>query len=76
MTFDQIRTVATIVGLLVCFAGVVSTWTMLQFRMDELEKDNKELKEELKILTVEFSKKGEEVRCLICEAHKMRCPGC
>ena len=76
MTSDTIRTFATIIGLLVCFAGVISTWTVLQFRINELEKDNAELKEEVKFLTVEFRKKGEEVRCLICEAHKMRCPGC
>ena len=76
MTPDAIRTFATVVGILVCFAGVVSTWAIFQYRMDEIEKDNAELKEEVKVLTAEFRKKGEEVRCLICDAHKMKCPGC
>ena len=72
----DLKTFTTIVGLLICFSGLVSTWVLLQYRIDELEKDTQETNEELKKLTVEFRDKGQEVHCLICQAHKMQCPGC
>ena len=37
MNFD-IKVVAGVVSLLVCFAGIASTWTLLQYRIDQLEK--------------------------------------
>jgi hypothetical protein len=70
------KTLATIVGLMISFAGIVSTWTLLQYRIQQVENDNAKIKEDLENLTIEFRKKGEEVKCLICEAHKMQCPGC
>tara|TARA_R110001583_G_scaffold144666_8_gene296652 strand:+ start:7263 stop:7490 length:228 start_codon:yes stop_codon:yes gene_type:complete len=75
MNFD-IKVVAGVVSLLVCFAGIASTWTLLQYRIDQLEKKNAILEADIEKLSDEFRLAGEEVRCLICKSHEITCPGC
>jgi cell division protein FtsB len=47
-----------------------------QYRIEKLEAKNEELEKELKLLRDEFHAQGERVKCLICKAHDMECPGC
>lgn len=75
MNFD-IKLIAGVVSLLICFAGIASTWALLQYRIEQLEKEHQQLAVEMKNLSLEFGRKGEEVKCLICKAHEMQCPGC
>jgi len=73
--FD-IKTVATMIGVATALAGVVGTWTLMQYRLDALEEDQKALAEEVSSVSTDVEKKGEEVKCLICSAHDIPCPGC
>jgi len=74
-SFD-IKTVATMIGVATALAGVVGTWTLMQYRLDALEEDQKALAEEVSSVSTDVEKKGEEVKCLICSAHDIPCPGC
>jgi hypothetical protein len=67
---------ALIAGLATAIGGTVSNWAVNQYRIDEIEAQNKELERELRLLRDEFHNQGEHVKCLICKAHDMECPGC
>jgi hypothetical protein len=73
--FD-IKTVATMIGVATALAGVVGTWTLMQYRLDALEEDQKALAAEVASVSEDVETKGEEVKCLICSAHEIPCPGC
>ena len=75
MTID-IKIISIWVGLAASLSGIVATWAITQYRLDALEERQKITSDELKNLAVELNKKGDEVRCLICDAHKIDCPGC
>lgn len=68
--------IALVVGMAVSMAGAVSTWAVSQYRIDTLEAESKELRAEVKLLREEFHAQGERVKCLICQAHDLECPGC
>jgi hypothetical protein len=68
--------IALVVGMSVSVAGAVSTWAVSQYRIDALEAQSKELRVEVKLLREEFHAQGERVKCLICQAHDLECPGC
>ncbi len=71
-----IERLALLIGMGASLAGVVSTWAVSQYRIDALEAETKELKAEVKLLREEFHDQGERVKCLICKAHDLECPGC
>jgi cell division protein FtsB len=68
--------IALLLGLATILGGAVSTWAVAQYRIEKLEAKNEELEKELKLLRDEFHAQGERVKCLICKAHDMECPGC
>lgn len=68
--------IALLLGLATVLGGAVSTWAVSQYRIEKLEAKNEELEKELKLLRDEFHTQGERVKCLICKAHDMECPGC
>lgn len=72
----NIERIAIIASFCASFAGLVSTWAVSQYRIDALEAETKELRTEVKMLREEFHAQGERVKCLICQAHNLGCPGC
>lgn len=68
--------VAIVVGMTMSMAGAISTWAVSQYRIDALEAQSTELRAEVKLLREEFHAQGERVKCLICQAHDLECPGC
>lgn len=75
MNFD-LKIVSLWVGLATSLSGIVATWTITQYRLDALEVRQQQTSNDLKSLSIELNNKGDEVRCLICKAHEIKCPGC
>ena len=75
MNFD-LKIISLWVGLAASLSGIVATWAITQYRLDALEERQQQTSNDLKSLSVELNEKGDEVRCLICKAHKINCPGC
>lgn len=79
----NVEKAVAITGLVSSLVGVISTWTMLQHRIDELEKNSIAIEEELdqqksEMVRMErdFNEQGRRIRCDICRAKGMECPGC
>jgi hypothetical protein len=82
-TVWTIEKVVAVVGLVSSLVGVISTWTLLQYRISSLEEETAMLAEQLdqqhgEIMRIErdFSAQGRRVQCDICRVHDMECPGC
>ena len=76
MNNEDLKTISIWVGLAISLSGIVATYSVMQYRLDELEKGQEKVVDDLQQLSVELNKKGDEVRCLICKAHEIQCPGC
>lgn len=72
----DLKTIATFIGIAASLAGIVGTWTLMQYRLDQLEQQQAELQKELEIVHQSVEKAGLDVKCLICDAHDIPCPGC
>ena len=72
----DLKTISNWVGLAISLSGIVATYSVMQYRLDELEKGQEIVVDALQQLAVELNNKGDEVRCLICKAHEIQCPGC
>lgn len=72
----DIKTIATFVSLAIIFAGVAGTWTLLKYRVDTLEASHEKLEASTFEGQKATEKQGEEIKCLICQAHEIPCPGC
>lgn len=72
----DMKTVAIMIGLAISLSGIVATYAVLQYRLESVEKSQEKLVGDLEKLTIELNEKGDEVRCLICKAHDIQCPGC
>ena len=72
----DLKTISIWVGLAISLSGIVATYSVMQYRLDELEKGQEIVVDALQQLAVELNNKGDEVRCLICKAHEIQCPGC
>ena len=72
----DLKTISIWVGLAISLSGIVATYSVMQYRLDELEKGQEKVVDDLQQLSVELNNKGDEVRCLICKAHEIQCPGC
>lgn len=75
--------VVAIIGIASALLGVASTWTLLQYRIAALEEQSKHLQSEVEQTKAEmhrmeedFNAQGERLKCMICAAQSMRCPGC
>lgn len=75
MRFD-LSTVSQVVGLAVIASGIVATWTLLSYRVDALETRVKELERQIEDQEAKNAQQVAEVKCLICQAHTIPCPGC
>lgn len=82
-TVWPIEKVVAVVGLVSSLVGVISTWTLLQYRISSLEEETAMLAEQLdqqhgEIMRIErdFDAQGKRVQCDICRVHDMECPGC
>jgi len=70
-------------GVISSLIGVISTWVTLQYRIERLEEQAKSAEERLELLQRDalrmerdFNEQGRQVRCDICRAQGMGCPGC
>jgi sensor domain CHASE-containing protein len=72
----DLKTIATFIGIAASLAGIVGTWTLMQYRLDQLEQQQSDLQRELEIVHQSVEKAGLDVKCLICDAHDIPCPGC
>jgi len=73
ITLSQI---ATGIGLLVSFAGIVTTWSLMQYRLDQIEQEISTLQTQVSQLETDSAEQADEVKCLICRTHSIPCPGC
>ncbi len=75
MRFD-LSTISQVAGLAVITSGIFATWALLKYRVDALELRVKELEVELEQQEAKNAQQVAEVKCLICKAHNIPCPGC
>lgn len=73
--FD-IKTVATVIGLISSLSGVIATWTLMQYRMDQLEERVQSLETKIEEGDAKLVEQAKELRCTICDVHTIPCPGC
>ena len=72
----DLKTIATFIGIAASLAGIIGTWTLMQYRLDQLENQQSDLQKELEVVHQAVEKAGLDVKCLICDAHEIPCPGC
>lgn len=70
------KTIATIVGLLSSFSGVLATWTLMQYRMDKLEERVASVESRAADGEKALVDQAKDLRCTICEVHMIPCPEC
>ena len=75
MSLD-VKSIATWIGIAGSLGGVAGTWMLLQYRLEEVEKTQQALSIQVEALREANQETGEEVKCLICAAHNIQCPGC
>ncbi len=72
----DLKTLATVIGIVASLAGIIGTWSTVQYRLDEVEVRQAELSKEIKQVEEALHEKGDEVKCLICDTNDIPCPGC
>ena len=72
----DLKTLATVVGIVASLAGIIGTWSVVQYRLDAVEQRQMQLSKEIQDVESALQKKGDEVKCLICETNNIPCPGC
>jgi len=72
----DLKTLATVIGIVASLAGIIGTWSTVQYRLEEVEVRQVELSKEIKKVEEALHKKGDEVKCLICDTNNIPCPGC
>jgi methyl-accepting chemotaxis protein len=68
--------IATSIGLLGSFAGIVTTWHLTQYRLDQIEASIEKISSDTESLEQASEEQAAEVKCLICQTHNIPCPGC
>lgn len=66
---DTIKLVGAVIGVAAGILSPLGTYKVMQHRVDLLEAKVADLE-----ATVEAA--GDEVKCMICDQHEVRCPGC
>ena len=72
----DLKTFATVIGIVASLGGIIGTWSVVQYRLDEVEIRQAELSKEIKKVEESLHQKGDEVKFLICETNNIPCPGC
>lgn len=83
----DLKTLGTLLGVIGALAGTVGNYMITEHKVEVLEADNAKKTQEIKDLKAALAKQdrehlrmfnemGEEMKCLICAAHKYNCPGC
>ncbi len=70
------KTLLMLVSMGVNFTGVIGTWAVMQYRLDDLEEAVSTLEKRVSATEAANIEQIERVKCLICEANDIRCPGC
>lgn len=70
------KTVLMLLSMAVNFTGVIGTWAVMQYRLDDLEEAVSTLEKRVSATEAANIEQIERVKCLICEANDIRCPGC
>ena len=72
----DLSTISQVAGLVILGSGIVATWSLLKYRVDALETRVKELETQVAAQETRNTQQVAEVKCLICQAHNIPCPGC
>jgi len=66
---NKSKLISALAGLLGAFGGSAGTYKLMEYRLEQAEA-------RLETLDATVKKTGDEVKCMICDAHDMACPGC
>ena len=70
MTADtKNQLISALAGLAGVLGGSAGTYKLMEYRLDRAEQEIAALREQV-------DQTGDEVKCMICSAHSMACPGC
>lgn len=72
----DLKTLATVIGIVASLAGIIGTWSVVQYRLDAVEVKQEQLSKEIQNVETALQEKGDEVKCLICHTNNIPCPGC
>lgn len=61
--------ISALAGLAGALGGSAGTYKLMEYRLDRAE-------ERLATVEATVEKTGDEVKCMICDAHDIACPGC
>lgn len=61
--------ISALAGLVGALGGSAGTFTLMEYRLDRAE-------ERIVALEATVEQTGDEVKCMICDAHSIDCPGC
>lgn len=61
--------ISALAGLVGALGGSAGTYKLMEYRLDRAE-------ERIVALEQTVEKTGDEVKCMICDAHAIACPGC
>jgi len=67
---------STILGVLGALSATAGTWAVMQHRIEQTEARVRRLESRVDDLSTALTTASDEVRCLICDAHAIPCPGC
>ena len=74
---------ALVLGVGGSIIAMITTWNDVNFRLEKMEEKQEEQttlieqqSEDISQLRGELDAKGEQLKCLICNVHKMECLGC
>ena len=70
------KTLLTLISLIANFAGIIGTWAVMQYRMEAIEAKLILLEQRVAATESANIEQIAQVKCLICEAHGIPCPGC
>jgi hypothetical protein len=74
-TFD-IKSLTSWIPLVAAGSAMAGGWALHGYRLTALEVQQEKIAEKLDALDEMNESRGEEVKCLICDAHGFQCPGC
>jgi len=79
----DLKNVAIVLGVGASIIGMITAWNDVRFRLQKVEEEQQEQtvmieqqSEDISQLREELDAKGEQLKCLICNVHKMECLGC
>ena len=70
------KTMISWLPLLAAGGALAGGWALHGYRLDALETQQTKIADQLDELESQNQQRGDEVKCLICDAHGFQCPGC